>query len=497
MKPLPPSFTEEMQALFRQFGREKEWPDFQACFRQAPAGGLRANTLKISRQDLQNLLAAELGLDPDYLAPVTWSDDGLYLPAGCQPGKLASYAAGLYYIQEPSAMLPAAVLAARPGDRILDLCAAPGGKTCRIAADLRGEGLLWANDVSAVRVRALLHNVELTGCANCLITQETPQHLAQNLPGYFDRVLVDAPCSGSGMFRRDPSAIESWLAYGSAPCTALQISILEAAWTMLRPGGRLVYSTCSFSLAENEALILGFIEQHPESRIVPIHKDSGVSDGLPLRSDLTGTARIWPHQAAGEGHYCALLQKDSSDESADVPEQVFSAGKRQEPEMADAAANQVFADFCRQNLSDAGLARIQQACRDGWLRCDRGCLHLLPAAMTVLSDLKKVKTGLYLGQMRPIRGGRLIYEPSQSFLLSLKAGDLKRAVGGTLKSDLIRRYLHGETISFGNTVSAEAGEYSAVVLEDMEGGRWPLGWVKPMPGGHLKNLYPQAWRHQT
>jgi 16S rRNA C967 or C1407 C5-methylase (RsmB/RsmF family) len=175
---LPDSFVQEMSVILSRFGREDEIPAFLAAFQETPVFGLRANTLKIAALDLRRLLAETCAMDEDTWSPVSWSDDGFYYPAALQPGRLPLYLAGLYYIQEPSAMLPAMVLDARPGERILDLCAAPGGKTCKIAAGLRGEGLLWANEISPERARALLRNVELTGCTNCLITRESPEKLA-------------------------------------------------------------------------------------------------------------------------------------------------------------------------------------------------------------------------------------------------------------------------------------------------------------------------------
>lgn len=490
MKALPETFIQEMHSLFGQFGRGAEWPEFLASFSRQPDGGLRANTLKIGVSELRELLADGLGVRAEQLAPVSWSDDGFYVPAGSQPGKLVYHAAGLYYIQEPSAMLPAMVLGARPGERIMDLCAAPGGKTCRIAADLRGEGLLWANEISADRARALLHNVELTGCTNSLITQETPERLAAKLPEFFDAILVDAPCSGSGMFRRDPAAMDSWQAYGSLPCAEMQRAILQSAWAMLRPGGRLVYSTCTFSLMEDEAMIGWFLDEHPDSLILPIRKAPGVSDGLPLRPGMTGTARIWPHLAAGDGHFCALLQKKSCAQPVLAP--------AKPPRVAEAVpvtpAWQAFLDFCRLNLSASGLARVLDCCVPARMRHDHDCLHLLPAGVAAPTNLKNVKTGLFLGQLRTLRNGRQIYEPSPAFLFSLNAEDLRDPAVGAPHSELIRRYLNGETVAWNPAIPVEPGRTLAIMLETGAAGSWPLGWAKSMPGGQLKNLYPQAWR---
>lgn len=494
---LPDAFLREMEDLFRNYGRTSEWPAFLASFTEPAEGGLRANALKIDVLDLLPLLADALELPLQAFKPVPWSPDGLYLPAGTQPGRLPHYAAGLYYIQEPSAMLPANVLAARPGERILDLCAAPGGKTCRIAADLKGEGLIWANEISADRARALLRNVELTGCANCVITQETPERLAARLPEYFDRILVDAPCSGSGMFRRDPAAVQSWKAYGSAHCVNMQQSILRAAWPMLRPGGSLVYSTCTFSIAENEAMIAWLLDEYPDCRLLPIVKAPGVSDGLPLQPELSGTARIWPHLATGDGHFCALVQKLPGAGSPETQAAEIS-GKEAADWQSDAAWA-AFCAFCQDNLSPAGIRRILDRPLAGSLRIERDCLHILPPGFQLPPALKLVKTGLFLGQIKKLRDGRQIYEPSPAFILSLAAEDLLFRAGGPPFSDLVRRYLRGETLAW--PVSGPGftpGRYAAVTLTGGTGhpAEWPLGWAKAQPPSMLKNLYPQAWRRQ-
>lgn len=490
MRPLPPLFLAEMHDLFEAYGRLTEWPAFLESFNVRPAAGLRANALKISAPELKALLAAEPGLDGDAIRPVPWSADGFYLPSDAQPGRLPWHSAGLYYIQEPSAMLPAAVLNARPGERVLDLCAAPGGKSCRIAADLQGEGLLWANEISADRARALLHNIELTGCRNSLITQETPERLAACLPFYFDKILVDAPCSGSGMFRRDPSAMDSWQAYGSEHCTELQRGILDAAWAMLRPGGTLVYSTCTFSIAEDEGMIGWMLEQHPDCRILPIAKSEGVSDGLPLTPEMTRTARIWPHLAEGDGHFCAMLSKLPDEPAASHPDIMPVAANGETT-----AAWLSFDRFCQAALSEQGLRNLSDYRARAGHRFERSCLHLLPPGIEVPLPLKKLKTGLFLGQVKMLRDKTFIFEPSQAFLFSLKAGDLAIAISDTESSGLIRRYLRGETVTCSDPDRYQAGRYAGIMMNG-GGGAWPLGWGKTMGGGLVKNLYPQAWRRQ-
>ena len=190
-------------------------------------------------------------------------------------------------------MYPAEQLPVEPGDKVLDLCAAPGGKSTKLAVKLQGEGLLVANDISPERVKALIYNIELAGVRNAIVTNETPEHLAEKFPAYFDKILVDAPCSGEGMFRKDGEAVRSWGNFKSEQCTVLQHAILEAAHKLLKPGGELLYSTCTFDLREDEEMMLRFLERHPEYTPVPLYKTGGIQDG---RKGLPEAARLWPHK---------------------------------------------------------------------------------------------------------------------------------------------------------------------------------------------------------
>ncbi|MCL1878290.1 MAG: RsmB/NOP family class I SAM-dependent RNA methyltransferase, partial [Defluviitaleaceae bacterium] len=230
-----------------------------------------------------------------------------YTDADERPSKTIAYHAGLFYIQEPSAMCPAEVLGVSPGQKVLDICAAPGGKSVQIAGKLNGEGLLVSNDASASRSRALVKNLERAGVTNAIVLVEQPKKLATRFPQYFDRILVDAPCSGEGMFRRDHDAIKAYTANKPEACAAIQSEILRRAATMLKPGGRMVYSTCTFNRLENEDVIETFLKTHNHFSLLKIdHALLGIQAGF----DLSGkTARIWPHLARGEGHFVALLEK--------------------------------------------------------------------------------------------------------------------------------------------------------------------------------------------
>ena len=497
---LAQDFIDEMNQLFRSFPEAGDPAAFWDTFDQSFAYGLRTNSLKISPAQLVGQLGRILDLPADQFEAVPWSDDGFYLPQNVQPGRLSLYAAGLYYIQEPSAMLPAAVLAASPGELVLDICAAPGGKSARIAADLQGEGLLWSNDLSQKRIRALLRNLEMTGCRNSLITCADPKELASQLPAAFDAVLVDAPCSGSGMFRRDPSAVSSWLDYGPAASVPVQRDILQAAWKLLKPGGRLVYSTCSFSLAENEENIVWLLDHYSDAEIKPINKSPEISDGLMIRPELRHTARIWPHHTRGDGHFCALLQKRSADRM-DIAADCLSAHPKRGRDIAKDSCKDAFFDFVQKTLSDSGKDKLQAWLKSGWIRQENNHLHWLPERSLPLENLKKIKTGLFLGQVKAIAGNQYRFEPSQAFLLGLQAEDFARIYIADAADELINRYLKGETIQWPEAdeskqhhqIPGKPGEYAALAIGTRQQA-YPVGWLKIMTPPLLKNLYPQSWR---
>lgn len=484
---LPLEFRQEIEELFTRFGLDQQLDAFWAAMEKRPIFGLRINSQKIKPERMCRWLQE---IYPQYKLPkVPWSDVGLIIPEELQPGTLPLYRAGLYYIQEPSAMLPAEVLAARPGEYILDLCAAPGGKASRIAADMGNYGLLWANDVSAERVRALLRNLELGGGSNILISNEKPANLAPVLTGYFDAVMLDAPCSGSGMFRRDPAAIQSWQKYGSATSVPVQRELLENAWSMLAPGGRLVYSTCTFSLAENEGNIAWFCDKYPDAKILPIEKSTGVSDGLPLTSEMQCTARIWPHLASGEGHFCALLRKTKTKTG---PKPGWSSQSRLE-ETPSAPELKAFADFCDCTLSPEGRQYMDHLLQNGSLRLERDHLHLL--TFTLPNNLRrKVKTGLFLGSIRRDRLGKCRFEPAQALIMHLRAEHIKINMAATYSDQITERYLRGETLQ--HELSNEQWTENALgaFCLEYEQQKWPLGWIRTMREPSVKNLYPASWR---
>lgn len=300
---LPSAFTQRMQSLLPH-----DFEAFLDSYRGEAFHGLRVNTLKVALESFRQI-------SPFPLDPISWCPQGFRYPDGVRPGKHPYHACGLYYLQEPSAMSPAEALGAQPGERILDLCAAPGGKSTQLAAALRGEGLLIANEIHPQRARILAENLERCAVRNAVVTNETPERLQERFPQFFDRILVDAPCSGEGMFRKLPEAISDWSEEKVAECHRMQIDILDAAARMLKPGGTLVYSTCTFAPLENEQSITSFLARHPEFSLIAFPHHECFAPGHPewadpSLADLQMTARLWPHKLEGEGHFLAKLKKD-------------------------------------------------------------------------------------------------------------------------------------------------------------------------------------------
>lgn len=285
---LPQDFKDRVRC---QLGESYE--DFMAEYEKERVYGLRYNPIKIERQRLAEVLSSyQVALEA-----VGWAEEGFYYTSDAQPGKLPLHEAGAYYIQEPSAMIAVSLLDPQPGDKVLDLCAAPGGKSTQIAGRLRGVGLLVSNEIIADRAKILSRNIERMGIANAVVLNETPERLAERFPAFFDRIVVDAPCSGEGMFRKDINAREEWSLGQVEVCAARQREILAYAAQMLKPGGMLVYSTCTFAPAENEEMAEWFIGRYPQF-------------------SLWCSEQIWPHRQRGEGHFAAGFCKDGGEDGS-------------------------------------------------------------------------------------------------------------------------------------------------------------------------------------
>lgn len=462
---LPQEFVERMRNLMD----EQEYNSFmQAIKAKIQIHSLRVNTLKIGVEEF-------LRIFPYPLEQVPWCKQGFYLPKGFKASKHPYYYAGLYYLQDPSAMLPGAVLAPRPGEKVLDLCAAPGGKSTQIAAAMEGRGVLVLNDINPKRIKALIKNVENFGVRNAVITNNNPEDLATLYPEYFDRVLVDAPCSGEGMFRREARLTTAWRRnFHPSCCVPLQRSLLEAAARMVAPGGRLVYSTCTFSPEENEGQVRSFLERHSDFQLLALSGVDGVSPG---RGEWIGdprfaqTGRIWPHLSRGEGQFAAVMARlgetGRKGGSESFPRRGFPNPAPDQRELAP------FLAFCSEVGIDPPSGRLYRLGEE---------LYLLPGDLSDLSGLKVIRCGLLLGVLKPGR-----FQPAQAFALALGRQEAERRLELPSNSPELFRYLRGETLLLGEETLPEKGW----ILVTTDG--FPLGWAKRL-GGLIKNHYPPAWR---
>ncbi len=441
---------------------------FLAALAQPPRAGLRVNTLKLTPDRLLDLL-------PSSLVPLPWCPTG-FLVEGDEPlGKHPYHAAGLYYLQEPSAMAVAEALAARPGDLVLDLAAAPGGKSTHLASLMGDEGLLVANEVETGRTRALAENLERWGVRQAVITNDDPRRLAERWGAVFDRVLVDAPCSGEGMFRKSRAALDQWSERLVEGCALRQRHVLDTAAQLVRPGGWLAYSTCTFAPEENEALIAAFLARHPDFNLCPLAL-SGAAPGRPgwlsddlARPDLAQAARLWPHLVTGEGHFVALLQRAEGPKAATPWAQVKDA-----PRPVRAA----WRAFVQATL---GVDPVEDA-----VLTTRGAhVYALPTKALDVERVKTVRAGLWLGTLERDR-----FEPSHSLALALRSADAAGGEGlGARRLDFapdddrLRRYLQGHPLD-------EPGE-AGWVLITVSG--YPIGWGRRAQGV-VKNFYPKGLR---
>lgn len=440
---LPDAFQDKMKRLLG-----KEYDAWLASFSEERTCGLRVNRARISAE-------AFLEKAPFRLERIPWTDNGFYYDPADAVTRHPYYYAGLYYIQEPSAMAPASRIPIEPGDRVLDLCAAPGGKSTELAARLGGSGLLVSNDISRSRAIGLLKNLELFGAGNILVASESPEQLAERFPAYFHKILVDAPCSGEGMFRRDPSMIKSWEERGPKEYVPLQREILRHAAAMLMPGGMLLYSTCTFDPEEDEGNIAWLLETCPKLHLIPMRDAEHFSEGT-----LPGTARIWPHRVRGEGHFLALLQKDGAC-TAPPPAQAVRQPRMPEEmrEFLSHAAPEVLAG-----------KRIE-------IRADKA--YALPADFPDVKGLSFLRTGLFLGENKKKR-----FEPSQALAMALSAEQFDSTADFAAEDPRIMKYLRGETVE-----AETAGKGWTLVCAD----GFPLGWAKA-DRGVLKNKYCAGWR---
>lgn len=475
---LPEAFLNRMKQTLGS-----EYEEFLAALEGERHQALRLNSLKRGKQE--ETAAQALGKVPecgrpeefkrfgDRLTPVPWAENGYYYEACLQPGKHPYHEAGLYYIQEPSAMAPAELLQVKPGERVLDLCAAPGGKSTQLAAKLEGRGFLLCNEIHPVRAKILSENVERMGIRNACVTNEAPEKLCGVFAEYFDKILVDAPCSGEGMFRKNEAACEEWSPENVRLCADRQDEILDCAARMLRGGGRLVYSTCTFSEEENEGSVERFLQRHPDFKLVSAElKKEGLSG---FESRLAGTVRLMPHKVKGEGHFAAALERESGACAAGGVNAGFKRPSRQEMED--------YLSFCRENLTDVPGAGDEwepgQKCRDGaeYIRFGDK-LYLVPGELPDMRGIKILRPGLHLGELKKNR-----FEPAHALALALSPAEAVHVLNLKGSDPAVFAYLNGQTLS----AAGEKGWYLICV----DG--FSLGWGK-LAGGMIKNHYPKGLR---
>lgn len=456
-----------------------EYDDFATTFAQPPHVGLRVNTLKIAPADFNTM-------SPFALKPVgAYAPTGFLVDDASKPGGHPYHAAGLYYLQEPSAMAVAQLVDPQPGEWVLDIAAAPGGKTTHLAALMQDTGLLVANDMDAKRANILAENMERWGARHTLITNAHPEQLAAQFGPVFDRVLVDAPCSGEGMFRRLGSAKDmkgakvEWRQEQVLACARRQTAVLHTAAQLVKPGGWLVYATCTFAPEENESSIARFLMTHPDFELIepPRHegfdrgRPSWAADGLP-GEELEKCVRLWPHRFPGEGHFIAVMQRGNKKPEGSARPFGFQPPKSSELK--------VWREFARATL------------RGDWpeerMLLKNGRLYLLPPDAIETGRLKLVRYGLLLGEVRPG-----YFKPAHALALALKAEEVVTAVHFPADAPDITAYLSGHPLPIADATSADnrlpiTDNWTLITVNG-----FPLGWAKAS-GGQLKNHYPRGLR---
>ncbi len=467
---LPASFEARMKKLLGD-----EFDSFYKSYDEPRMYGLRVNTGKITCGEFERIAPFEIKKIP-------WISNGYFYDGDkVQPSKHPYYHAGLYYLQEPSAMTPADRLHINPGEAVLDLCAAPGGKATELGVRLGGCGVLVANDISSSRAKALLKNIELFGIKNPFVVSETPVKLAAYFSGFFDKILLDAPCSGEGMFRKDASVMKNYEASGVDYYAKLQRDIIPHAVNMLAPGGMLLYSTCTFSPEEDERQIAWILAEYPDMKLCDIAGYEGFDKGRPAWGDgneeLQKCVRIWPHRMNGEGHFLALLKKDGDDTySGGIYDgcnhnkvKSVSGRKKNKSEL------EYFYEFAKDLSWDIDERRLE-------LWGER--LYYMPERLSKLSGMRFLRNGLFLGECRTKR-----FEPSQALAMAIQPGEYNKVISFSQDDMRVARYLKGETISVSED---EAGSTDkGLMLFCVDG--YPLGWGK-LNNGILKNKYHQGWR---
>ena len=446
MQQLPQEFLSRMKNMLGD-----EYDVFLKSYDKNKIQGLRINALKCDGKAV---------FDEFQLRAVPWCDSGYYFDADDRPGKSVLHEGGAFYIQEPSAMAVVESMGVQRGDAVLDLCAAPGGKSSQIACKLQGDGLLISNEIIPSRAKILSQNIERMGVRNCVVLSQSPDALSVRLRGVFDKILVDAPCSGEGMFRKNPLAVDEWSPENVENCKVRQLDILDKAVKMLKSDGVIVYSTCTFSKQENEEVIDEFLQNNEDFEVAKSNFEfcQGYTlDNGKFNAQLVKTNRIFPHKFDGEGHFFAVLKRNGEKSKTKYPLQAVKV---------DAKAVKEFKAWQNENLSaqfDANLSFGQT-------------LYSMPDGTPRLDGLKVERAGLQLGEYRKNR-----FEPSHALAMALKVGEVKRTLSLT-KQDA-EKYLSGQTLDADGIKGWALVMYNGV----------SLGWCK-CDGTYAKNHYPKGLR---
>ncbi len=468
---LPIAFRERMENLLG----EESAAFFAALENEDAIRSFRVNGCKLTAEDLEEL------------APVIHRErmsfpNGAYYTEEKFPGSLPCHHAGMIYMQDPSAMATAGAVEVKKGMKVLDCCAAPGGKSTQLAALIGDEGLLVANEYESKRARILQSNVERMGCRNAVVLNLDTKYLAERYPGFFDLVVVDAPCSGEGMFRKNSLAIEEWNPENVLMCSERQKEILSNAVRCVAPGGCLLYSTCTFSLEENEYNVDWFLEHYSDFALVDVTDGlkKVTSDGISYpsaRADMTKTRRFYPHKSRGEGQFIALFRhtgeqctfaESKKEKRKEKPVQKT----KPDPELA------VAERFLQEHLSDASWCIKHKLIKQG------SFVYLQPEV--ALPDFGVVMPGVCVGE---VVKGRLV--PHHQ-LFSAYGPLFARRLELAYDDPDVLLYLRGFEIPEGDRLAFEgkAEGWTAVLI-----GGVALGGCK-ISSGICKNHYPKGLRNK-
>lgn len=449
MKALPFEYAQRMKNLLGN-----EYESYIKALSEDPVKGFRVNTDKISLEDFEKI--NEFSKEK-----IPYVENGYYLQYD-KVGNHPYHHAGMIYVQEPGAMAPAECIDIEPDWKILDMCAAPGGKSTQLKNKLSEKGVLVSNEIIPSRCKILTGNIERLGLKNAVTTCMDTKRLAKTFPDTFDMIMVDAPCSGEGMFRKEEIAIEEWSPENVKMCAERQRDILENAAIALKDGGYIVYATCTFSLEENEMTVDAFLSEHPEFEIVPVKDNikNNTSDGIRFDGckceNICFARRFYPHKSRGEGQFMAVLH--NKNESCNP---TYTKPVKKEK------TDKVVTDFLKSVLTDYEEENVV-------------VYNGNPVYFTPDFEIKKgvaFSCGVTIGEIR-----KNYLQPHHQFFMAMGKA-FKRKIDLSPDSEELKKYLHGEEIN----VDCENG-WAVVTVSGCA-----VGGAKVV-SGIAKNHYPKGLR---